>query len=363
VRDSIAAFTGTVGELDANSRSIGEIVKLINDISDQTNLLALNAAIEAARAGEVGRGFAVVADEVRKLAEKVRKATDVISESISNMTALVTSTQRESQAISKDIEHTREVVERSSHHFESMVASFTQMRAQVHAIGGAISGLETTNKAIHESASGIRQLTGRVAEDMQQSTTSAQDLTSATERIAEIVAQFRTGSGRFEAVIETTRRYRDQVAAELETLALGGADVFDANYRPVANTAPQKYRTTYDAQCERRLQPLYDQLVADIAGGVFAVAVDVNAYAPTHNSKYSQPPTGDAQRDRVHSRDKRIFDDPTGLRAAKNSRPMLLQTYRRDTGELLGDLSMPIHVRGRHWGALRLGCKLDALAG
>ena len=55
------------------------------------------------------------------------------------------------------------------------------------------------------------------------------------------------------------------------------------------------------------------------------------------------------------SRDKRMFNKPTELRAAGSAAPSLMQTYLRDTGELLVDLAMPIHVGGRHWGAIRVG--------
>jgi methyl-accepting chemotaxis protein len=32
-----------------------------------------------------------------------------------------------------------------------------------------------------------------------------------------------------------------------------------------------------------------------------------------------------------------------------------LQTYKRDTGEVMHDLSAPIYVNGKHWGGFRIG--------
>ncbi len=358
---SLEDFTRTVGELDRNSQNIGQIVRLINDISDQTNLLALNAAIEAARAGEAGRGFAVVADEVRKLAEKVKKATDVIAGSVNNMTVLVANTHRETSTIRENVQHTRQVVERSSHHFEGMVQSFEQMKGQVGTIHGRIQALEASHGAIHGHASSIHALATEVSDGMARAVASSNELAEATERIQALVARFRTGEGPFERLLERFRGTRDIVAERLAALADRGGDVFDTRYPKVPETDPPKYRTSYDAITETELQPLYDELVEAIPDAAFCLAVDVNAYAPTHNRRFSQRLTGRRDVDLVHSRDKRIFDDRTGSRAAKNDSGILLQTYRRDTGEVLHALSMPIVVGGRRWGALRLGFKPTAL--
>jgi methyl-accepting chemotaxis protein len=74
-----------MGLLSKSSEEIGQVVKVISSIAQQTNLLALNATIEAARAGDAGKGFAVVANEVKELARQTAKATEEISQKITNV--------------------------------------------------------------------------------------------------------------------------------------------------------------------------------------------------------------------------------------------------------------------------------------
>ena len=92
-----------VQDLLAQSRSIGEIVRSIREISMQTNLLALNAAIEAARAGESGRGFAVVADEVRSLAGRAGAATTEVEQNMGRIVGGVEGIDRLSRQVAEEI--------------------------------------------------------------------------------------------------------------------------------------------------------------------------------------------------------------------------------------------------------------------
>lgn len=96
---------------------------------------------------------------------------------------------------------------------------------------------------------------------------------------------------------------------------------------------------------------------------VFCVTVDRNGYLPTHNNIFSKPQGADPVWNNANCRNRRMFNDRTGLRAGQNTQPFLLQTYRRDMGGgsfvLMKDLSIPIIVKGRHWGGLRLGYRVE----
>jgi len=88
--------------LQESSKSIGNIISVINEIAEQTNLLSLNASIEAARAGDAGRGFAVVAGEIRKLADQSVESANkirIIIEEIDSKTKATVTTAKKAESV------------------------------------------------------------------------------------------------------------------------------------------------------------------------------------------------------------------------------------------------------------------------
>lgn len=354
VSNMVQDFASTVDQLSQNSAQIRDIGLLINDVSDQTNLLALNAAIEAARAGEAGRGFAVVADEVRKLAEKVKSATGVITSNSDKMLALVSSTEAETRRITEDAGLAREVVQRTSTNFAAMVGDLQHMSEQLLDITGAIHHIHDSNVSVHGLVGEITALSEQVSTQMLESERVSEELRDHTEELHALSTRFRISDSAYDKLIDIAEKYRDESAAFLEARA-ATLDVFDTRYQRIPGSEPPKFNTSYDRAVEKDLQDIYERMLVEVPGVAFCGGFDMNCYMPVHNRRFSAEPNGDPQHDLAFSRHKRIYDDPTCRRAIGNTGHALLQTYVRDTGEVLCDLSLPIRVKGRQWGVFRAG--------
>lgn len=353
---SIDSFRSTVEELGRSSNQILQAVSVINDIAEQTNLLSLNATIEAARAAEHGKGFAIVAEEVRELARRIKPATQEISANINSMITLVEKTQNETSEISRYAAESNTSVGQASEKFSEMMVDFEETSDQLMKIAAAIDALSTSNSEVSDKVEGINNLSHKIAADMKDSEHSVEKLSSITEKMLEMVSLFTTGEGAFDNIISWARTTREHFQHEIQAIKDSGVDIFDSKLVEVPDTQPQKYETAFTSAFQRKMLQHCDTARGQIEGIIYCLAIAKNGYLPIHHKDFSHPMTGDPARDLANSRHQRVYlNNKAEQRRCTHTKPMLLQTYKRDTGEVLNDLSLPIYINGRHWGALIIG--------
>lgn len=139
--------------------------------------------------------------------------------------------------------------------------------------------------------------------------------------------------------------------------------MFDDNYVEIPGSDPKQYRTQILDWADRALPPIQEAFLAKDSRMAFCAMIDRNGYLPVHNKIYSQPQRpGDVAYNTANCRNRRIFNDPAGLAAGRNTRPYLIQSYARDMGGgvtvMMREIDVPVKVRGRHWGGFRTAYKL-----
>ena len=196
--EEVRAIASTVNEsaermtaLGEQSKHIGEILGVIQDIADQTNLLALNAAIEAARAGEQGRGFAVVADEVRKLAERTGKATSEIGGMIGGIQGEMEKAVMSMEDGTKKVEVGVEYSARAGEALRNIVGSVGELQTMVQQIATATEEMSTTSEHISGDIETIANVSKETSVSSEQIAKASSDLAHLAGNLQGVVGMFR----------------------------------------------------------------------------------------------------------------------------------------------------------------------------
>jgi methyl-accepting chemotaxis protein len=349
--------------LQEKARSIHGITEQINRISAQTNLLALNAAIEAARAGEHGRGFAVVAGEVRLLAQNTKDCSDDIGKMVKAMSMEAERAANDMTELTNKISDAVKNVEQTQRVLKDIESNALESQSDILEIAAVSQEHLQSTLKIAGMINEIRNGMLLTEKELPFAAKAAVALTDKIETLFATLTEFHTGSAH--DVIRAVAVSAAAQVGELLTKAVASGqiterDLFDRHYVEIPSTNPQKHRTRYDAFTDKVLPAVQEKILQNMPHLVYAGAVDDKGYFPTHNKKFSQPLTGDYQTDLINNRTKRIFSDRTGARCGSNTKAFLLQTYKRDTGEVMHDLSAPIYVCGKHWGGFRIGYHSNA---
>lgn len=341
-RDEARQAGSVMEALRGNAHGIAGFASVISEISARTNLLALNAAIEAARAGEHGRGFAVVAGEVRQLAHRTQEATDEIRTMVRAINEQAEQAARGMDTLNTAVGAAAGNVERVHGMLDEIEIAAEDSERETGQIARAAAEQVGVTHEIADALGGIRDRLASTESELPRVAASANALAEKAEAIAGALGEAGVATAH-----DAMRAAAQAAAAEVGQLfeqAIARGDItrdalFDRRYRPIPNTNPQKYHTQFDGFTDRALPGLQEGVLARLPQLAYAGAVDDHGYFPTHNKKFSQPLTGDYDIDIVSNRTKRIFEDRTGQRCARNTRLFLLQTYKRDTGEVMHDMS------------------------
>jgi methyl-accepting chemotaxis protein len=360
LREQITESSQTLVVLKSRAEGISSITNTINQLADQTNMLALNAAIEAARAGDQGRGFAVVADEVRALAKKTTEATSGIEHLLQDMNHSSKSAVEAMSKVSESGESMSELLIESETFIAGSSELSSEARNAMETMKENVADLANDSGGIGASISTLQNATSDLEHDLSEVAEQALALSTQAEDIFRILETLNIddeNSRVRDIAIKTAKEVGQRFDKAISEGVISERDLFNFTYKPVPNTNPEKHTTAFDSFTDSVLPDIQEPILDTHDFIIYAGAVDKNGYFPTHNNKFSHPLTGDYATDLANSRTKRIFNDKTGSRCGSNTESFLLQTYKRDTGEIMHDLSAPIYVNGKHWGGFRIGYK------
>nr|WP_295826842.1 methyl-accepting chemotaxis protein [uncultured Azospirillum sp.] len=172
-------------------------------------------------------------------------------------------------------------------------------------------------------------------------------------------AMIEADSAIIRTVQDTAAALAKALDGALSNGSIGEEALFSTELSTIPGSEPEQCIAPFTELTDRLFPAIQEPVLASNPRFQFCAAVNAVGYLPTHNARYSEKQRpGETAWNAAHCRNRRVFADRSGLAAARNTRPFLLQAYRRDMGGgqmvRLKEVDAPIVVRGRHWGNLRL---------
>jgi len=373
----------------------------IRRLAQTSRLLALNAAIQAAHANSPA--FSVVAQEMRRLADQTESLATQVEADLKQMAEAGEQSSLALKEMAATAESTAADAGQAAQGLGEMkgLIADTSMRAQ--SIAAVAQEQAAGTESLAASAEALSRDINASAESL--ALTSELSTSDLVEQAHAALSHYVIGSHNDEM-----RTLAEQVAVSLELAVescvaeqgiapdllwrtdyreLKGSSVrrlqrlFDVSKVPPEGFTPPKFETSYDSLVDEALIRVLDQAVQRREVSFISV-LDINGFTIAQPSTACRDWTGIPEQDLTGNRIKRFFSDKASLKAARVGfpsyyldrerlswqeqalarmwqeprpavRPLLLQSFARDTGEVVMDLAVPLYVVGRRWAVVRMG--------
>ncbi len=354
-RESVAHVGREVSGVVETLHQVSDAAQQIAQVALQTRLVAFNASVEAKRAGEAGAGFSVVADAVKDLSTQVESISKAIQSTIGKLDQRI-------QSLASDLTDQAHATTNNKNRPATFHEALHGVEEGVQRISAAADASRQLTQGVNEQISLMEGEVNKARKELASAFKRSDAVLTVSERLMEVIAASgveTSDTPYIDLVKQVAGQISDVLNEALASRRITLEQLFDENYQPMPGTQPQQHATKFNALTDDLLPPIQEAAIRALPDVVFCIAADRNGYISTHNQIYCHPQRpGDVVWNTANSRWRRIFNDRTGLASARNERPFLLQTYRRDMGGgkfvLLKEVAAPITVAGKHWGGLRL---------
>jgi len=360
--DAVSESESRMQQLSQAIENVGNITAVINGIAKQTNLLALNATIEAARAGDAGKGFSVVANEVKALATSTGDATTQIEQTLAEIKdgfELLSSTSHQTAETAKNVEK----------HAGGFADILSQVSSAMDSINRTTGIIDQQMDIVKDACDEFSTISENVSENLASSCDQLTEVSTVMRGVADegdelVLLAVTSGASASDSSINAKATAAAKSVTKLFEDAISNGQLtidqlFDLDHKMIEGTNPPQHLAQYSSFAEENFQPIIEEIIASDERIVWCAAFDTSSYLPCNALAVSKPQGDDIEWNIANCRNRRHFKDRTGLRAAENEKPLLLQTYQRDMGGgnfvPMKDISAPVYIDGRHWGGFRIG--------
>lgn len=339
------------------SDRIEQVCEMIVSVAEQTELLALNAVNEAARVGEQGRGFALAANEVRGLAQDTSAATNEISGMLAQLGTEVRAANTTIAGLTKGVAEGVTLTAEAGQHLADVRVNADTAHERMQAVTEGASA--NWNELVHISAC-AKPLAGHLKENVAQAREAAEQAEQLSSVVETIHGQVVTLGGHSQ---HAHMRFVAQSVAQsigqafelgIEEEQISESVLFGRVDATAGETEPPDRETRFDGFADQVLPTIQEPVLELNPELTYLGIVDRQGYFPAQNRRYTGSRDGDSRTDTADDR-ATGFGNQIDQRCSGSTEPFLLQTYKDEGAEVMHDISAPIHVNGRHWGAFRMG--------